>query len=245
MEVTWIVIGILIAIAIVVFIIVSVIRNRSDDSGDDYHPYDHHNDYHGGSLRFPSDREQQEAFGKHGESVVFQMISEIAKQSGGYAYQNIAFKDDGGYSTEIDAILICKGGFFVIEVKSNKGIITGGINDERWYAEKESWQDDRNPLNPVKQNQGHINHLKRMAGKGFPYITSLVIFPYAADIEAVRSLVVHDYHSARDFILQRISEGKYKQETIDRFNEQLKAFCSRYGISHEEHMRSIREKFTA
>ena len=81
MDVTWIVIGILIAIVVLVFIIVSVIRNRSDDYGGDYHPYDHRGD----TIRLPSDREQQEAFGKYGENVVFQMISEIAKRSGGYA----------------------------------------------------------------------------------------------------------------------------------------------------------------
>ncbi|MDY6391505.1 MAG: nuclease-related domain-containing protein [Bacilli bacterium] len=227
----WIVIGIIAAL-LVVIVIIAIGKGSSSDS-------------HRGVFHVPSDQEQQEAFGKHGEHTVFQMVSKIAEENGGYAYENVAFKDDNGYSTEIDAILICSGGFFVIEVKSNKGIITGGLEDERWHAEKEPWQEDRNPHNPVKQNQGHINHLKRMAGKGFPYITSLVIFPYATNIDAVRSQIVHDYYSAQTFIRERIAEGKYKKATVDRFNEQLKAFRSRYGISHEEHMRCIHEKFEA
>lgn len=225
MDVTWIVIGAVILAIVIIALIVSTIARSG--------------------LRIPTDQERQEAFGKHGENVVFKMLKQIADESGGYAYENVAFKDDNGYSTEIDAILICKGGFFAIEVKANKGIITGCLDDELWYAEKEEWQDDRRLKNPVKQNQGHINHLKRMAGKGFPYITSIVIFPYAKSISAVRSEIVHDYYSARDFILAKIAEGKYKKETVDRFNNQLQSFLSRYGISHEEHIRAIREKFEA
>ncbi|MBQ7250896.1 MAG: NERD domain-containing protein [Bacilli bacterium] len=65
------------------------------------------------------------------------MLSQIAKESDGYVYKNVAFQDDEGYSTEIDAILICPGGFFAVEVKSNKGIIHGSPSEEWWYAEKE------------------------------------------------------------------------------------------------------------
>ena len=172
------------------------------------------------------------------------MISGLANEYGGYSYKNVAFKDERGHSTEIDAILICRGGFFVIEVKSNKGIIHRNDNDDSWYAEKEEWQDDKDIRNPIKQNQGHINHLRRTAGNGFPYLTSLVIFP-CANIDLVRSETIHDLKSASSFIKERIAENKYKKETVDRFNEQFKTFMVRFGISNEEHVKNIRNKHQA
>ncbi len=38
----------------------------------------------------------------------------------------------------------------------------GDESGETWYALKEEWQDDKDFRNPIEQNQGHINHLKRM-----------------------------------------------------------------------------------
>lgn len=187
------------------------------------------------------DLAEAQVFGKQGEELVFSRLSVIAKESGGYIYHNVAFKDDEGYSSEIDVVLICSGGFFIIEVKSNVGIVKGGVDDEKWYVEKQLWQQDKEPLNPVKQNQGHINHLRRLAGKGFPYLTSLVIFPYA-DIEAVRSPIVHDMESAEKLIQEKIAEGKYPKETVERFHEQFQSFLARYEITAEEHNRNFVHK---
>ena len=84
-----------------------------------------------------------------------------------------------------------------------------------------------------------------MVGKGFPYVASLVIFPYAKNIEEVRSPIVHDYYSARDLIAQRIAEGKYKKQTVDRFSKQLKSFLFRFGITHEQHIDNIKRIYKA
>ena len=237
----WIFLGILAAIGVILIALALIWSSLSTiASHHDHHPHEPPKGY-----RPISDKAAQERFGRYGEDAVFKMISEIAKESGGYAYQNVAFQDDSGYSSEIDAILICSGGFFVIEVKSNKGIIHGNAKDEQWYAEKEEWQEDKYPKNPILQNERHISHLKRMAGEGFPRITSLVIFPYAKSIEEVRSPIVHDCDSARDFINGKIAEGKYKKQTVDRFNNQLKAFLSRYGITHEQHIENIKRIYKA
>ena len=240
MDVTWIIIAALLAVALLIIFIVSAVRNRRHDDYQDYQPRESRPERH-----FLTDEEQQQAFGKHGEDVTFQMISEIANSCGGYAYQNVAFGDDDGYSSEIDAVLICKGGFFVIEIKSFKGIIAGDVEKDDWYAIRLGHQEDRTLRNPVKQNQGHINHMKRLGGKGFPYLTSLVIFPYANDISNVKSQVVHDFYSAKEFLLSKVAEGKYSKETVERFRRQFQSFLSRYGISHEEHMARIKEKFDA
>ena len=193
---------------------------------------------------FPIGKTQAERFGEYGEDVAFGVIEDIAKNYHGYAYRNIALEDKYGYSTELDCVLICKGGFFVIEIKSNKGTIIGQPSDDYWTAIKEEWQEDKKLKNPIKQNQGHINHIKRMAGKGFPYIDSLVIFPFA-DISMVRNDTVHDLNSAQTYITACITEAKYKRETVDRFNDQFLKLINRYQISHERHVKNIKGDYSA
>ena len=134
---------------------------------------------------------------------------------------------------------------FVVEIKPFKGIIARDVEKDGWYAIRLGYQEDRTLRNPVKHHQGHINHMKRLGGKGFPYLTSLVIFPYATDISDVRSQIVHDFDSAKEFLLSKVAEGKYSKETVERFHRQFQSFLSRYGISHEEHMARIKEKFDA
>lgn len=64
-------------------------------------------------------------------------------------------------------------------------------------------------------------------------------------IEEVKSPIVHDCDSARDFIKGKIAEGKYKKQTVDRFNNQLKTFLSRYGITHQQHNENIKRIYKA
>ena len=187
---------------------------------------------------------QGEMFGRFGEDLDFSEMENIAIESGGHAYQQIALEYEEGHSSEIDCVLICTGGFFVIEVKSNKGVIVGGPEDDYWTAIKEYWQEDRKLKNPIKQNKGHINHLYRMGGHGFPHVESLVIFPFA-ELRTVESPIVHDLHSAMDYIRDCIALGKYKRETVERFNKQFLSIVNRYRVSHEKHLRNLSDKYSA
>ena len=212
---------------------------RKRDNEDELHPGENWIErYH---------RHRQEAFGRRGEDNVFFVISKIAREHGGYAYENVAFEDGNGFSTEIDAVLICAGGFFVIEVKSNKGVIKGSLEEEHWTARKKEWQDDRTFRNPIMQNKGHINHLRRVMGKGAPQMTSLVIFPYAAItlLSSDTMNVVFTLFDAQDFILEKIGTGKYSKQTVDRFNDQFRSMIARNGISHEQHMHNLKKKYDA
>ena len=191
-----------------------------------------------------SAQKRREVLGKQGEDAVAAMLQAIAAKHNGYAYENVAFKDENDYSSEIDAILICGGRFYVVEVKSNKGTIYGNPDDSYWHAKKGEWQEDTELKNPIKQNQGHINHLRRLLGEDVPYMTSIVIFPYA-NINNVRSSVVHDYYSAKEYILKEIALGEHRQKTTYLANERLKAMLANHRISHEEHVKLLRERYDA
>ena len=67
------------------------------------------------------------------EKLVANELEKLVKDNKGYLINNLCFKDEEGYSSEIDHILITKAGVFVIETKSNYGKIYGNENDIMWY----------------------------------------------------------------------------------------------------------------
>ena len=108
-----------------------------------------------------------------------------------------------------------------------------------WYQEKEVWQDDKEFMNPVKQNQTHIRLLKRILGKYPPKMYSLVIFPFAKLLENVDSIYVHNLDSAKQFILDKINNGTYSDKFIDKMNEQFTNIYIKKGISSKQHKENI------
>ncbi len=189
------------------------------------------------------DIREQEAFGKLGEKRVADFLSEIKKQYGGYVFNNFTFEDENGYSTNIDHILICKGGIFVIETKSNKGVVFCDVNQDQWYAKKEN-NDYKTLKNPIKQNEGHINHLKRIMGDKPPKMLSIVIFPVADYIEN-KSTIVHTLDSARKYIIDKITHSHYSdpERFIKKSYEKLKQIKNKYGISIEKHMNNLKKMY--
>lgn len=201
----------------------------------------HHSNGQSYTTYYDYDRVEQEQFGKAGERYVAKMLENIARFNKATVFNDYTFIDDKGYSTNIDHILVCQGGVFVIETKSNKGIIVGHESSENWGAKKEDWQDDKIFRNPVLQNQGHINHLRRMFKTNPPKMISMIIFPAADSLEYVDASCVYDVSGAEDFILEKIAEGKYSPEFVDRITNQLQDIIDEYGITLEEHRANIRK----
>lgn len=63
------------------------------------------------------------------EELVANELEKLVKDNKGYLINNLCFKDEEGYSSEIDHILITKAGVFVIKTKSNYGKIYGNENN--------------------------------------------------------------------------------------------------------------------
>ena len=188
------------------------------------------------------DKLEQEAFGKKGENYVANMLEDLANTYNGHVFNDFTFKDEAGFSTNIDHIFISRGGIFIIETKSNKGIIYGNTNDETWYAQKEDWQDDRIFKNPIKQNQGHINHLRKMMGKYPPKMISIVIFPFAEQINS-DSETVFDIEAAKQFIIEKTDENDYSENFPIKMCKKIQEIIDIYGITIEEHKENIKSKY--
>lgn len=220
----FIVLGVLVFIGIIVAIAVGI---SSSSSG-------------GTTPRQRIDWDQREInqVGKAGENYVASYLSGIVSTYGGFLFNDFCFEDEDGFSTEIDHILITRGGVFVIETKTNKGTIYGSKEDEYWECIKKNYQDDKTLKNPIIQNQGHINHLRRMFGKNAPKMLSIVIFP-VADTSHIDATNVCNVNGAVAAIKELTVAAKYSEEFVKKINNQLQSIKDRYGISKERHIQNI------
>ncbi|NNM86418.1 MAG: NERD domain-containing protein [Phycisphaerales bacterium] len=105
---------------------------------------------------------------------------------------NVTLPTSDGTS-QIDHILVCRTGVYVIETKHYQGWIFGEVSQPRWmqvlYRRKSQFQ------NPLRQNQGHVRALKAcLKMPGVP-ITSLVVFTGKATFKTPRDpavLLLHE-----------------------------------------------------
>lgn len=146
-------------------------------------------------------RSLQEVKGSMGESMVKGILRNLPDDY--FSINDIILKYNNR-STQIDHVVVSKYGVFVIETKNYRGNIYGNDYKEEWkqviltdvtfgskwwkvytYATKSYF------YNPVKQNLGHINWIKRILKESsiFPYlpVISIVVFADNADISGVRS----------------------------------------------------------
>ncbi len=180
--------------------------------------------------------DEQKAFGELGENEVANMLEKIKSNYDHVeVFNDFTFMDSEGYSANIDHILICTGGMFVIETKANKGKITK--NREEWIAIKEDII--KTLKDPIKQNQGHINHLKKMLGNQAPKMISLVIFPEADNLNDVKNEWVYDLSSAYDYIVDKINKPTYSSNFVDKMAQKLTLIQCEYGITKEKHSQNI------
>lgn len=186
---------------------------------------------------------EKERFGKLGENYVSKHLEIIINELGGYLYNDFCFEDEKGYSTEIDHILITRGGIFIIETKTNKGIIFGDKDDKYWVSIKKEYQEDKSIKNPIIQNNGHINHLKRMFKNYPPKMISIIIFPLA-DISNINSNLVYNLNDAISYIIKLTMTNKYSIQYVERINKQILDIKSRYSISKEKHIENINKKYS-
>ena len=220
-----------IVLIVILFIVIIAVALSSKSSG-------------GRPFSSVKERNEREAkrYKEAGENLVAKYLQDIVNNYGGYLYNDFCFEDQQGYSTEIDHILITRGGIFIIETKTNKGLIRGAKEDEWWLCIKKDYQQDKQLKNPIIQNQGHINHLRKMFKNTPPKMTSIVIFP-VADITYVSSDIIYDLDDATNKIIELTKANTYSQEFVERTNSQIMQIKDQYSISKEKHIENIKRTY--
>lgn len=173
-----------------------------------------------------------------GEKTIAAILSTLPRSQ--YKVLNNVVLNANGKTSQIDHLIISNFGIFVIETKNYKGWILGGENSEYWtqviYKRKEKF------YNPIRQNYGHINALKRFL-RDYPNIRyiPIVVFSRKATLKVrTTSEVTYSYK-----LLGVIKE--YREIVLDEFEKneiynRISAVNSSTTFSQKQHIRSIKGK---
>ena len=234
---------IIVLVGVVALIIILLFYHKKGKNDEGNLTHTHYHIVNQNDNRYDDfNKSEQELAGMEGEAFVKEALEDYLSFHGGYLFNNFCFKDDNGYSSEIDHILITKSGVFVIETKAIRGTIYGKEDDEFWSNVKEPALTVKTFRNPIKQNIGHINHLKKTIKDNAPKMQSIIIF-LDADISHIDSPYVFDISSAIEYIRNFESINKHGDEYVERVYKQIKAVQDKYGITNEEHLDNIRSKY--
>ena len=115
--------------------------------------------------------------GTQQERCIAEILADISND--GKVLRNIYLPMDNGETTEIDVLSITPKGIFVIESKNYKGWIFGSYDNRNWtatYSIGRGREAEKHQFyNPIKQNNTHINYLRKTLGYSGP-IWSLIVF---------------------------------------------------------------------
>ena len=117
------------------------------------------------SLNNVTSKNREKELGDYGELLIYDKLK-IFENDGGKVLRNIYIPKENAEATEIDLVLIYKSGIHIIASKNYSGWIFGSDNKKVWtqcLAQGRNKPIIKNHfLNPVYQNQGHINCLKKL-----------------------------------------------------------------------------------
>ena len=145
-------------------------------------------------IHYHSHEVTMRRLGKQGEAKVKKLLKGT-KSFRKKILNNVILQVEYGNTVQIDHILINEYGVFVIETKNYKGVVYGTESKSYWrqYLKNKSFTF----YNPIKQNESHIQHLKEMFGKKYPY-HSIIVFVGSTvkkiDSDIVFSLTELEYY---------------------------------------------------
>lgn len=152
-------------LAVIIYAVVIILRNIAYKKSAYYNvthlPY--------GMMRSDS--------GRYGEYLSYLSLKRFERNGAKFLF-NVYIPKENGETTEIDVLMICSNGIYVIECKNYSGWIFGSEDQLNWYqtlptgrmgSHKEKF------FNPIIQNRNHIKHLKKLIGERFS-VFSIVAF---------------------------------------------------------------------
>lgn len=115
--------------------------------------------------------------GEEGEDNVAEELKYLGKDF--IVLRNINLPRSNKEPVQIDFLCVSKKGVFVIEVKNWLGKVTGNYEDEIWHSQFNYTINGQK--NPVKQNEWHVDVVKRFIRQSMIF-HSIVVFTDRADI---------------------------------------------------------------
>jgi hypothetical protein len=173
--------------------------------------------------------------GKTGEFAVKHIIGQNIENVQ-YVFNDYMILNNGK-SSQIDHILVCAKGVFVIETKNYSGLIYGNESQREWTQVLQYGKVKNKLYNPVKQNATHAYYIRNILPNGIPIIPVVVFVQN--NVEYVETDKVIGINYLPDFI--SIQPSILSAEQINRCYNILLNANSRDMISNEEHVKNIQD----
>lgn len=151
-----------------------------------------------------------------------------------------------GDKTEIDMIMLCRQGVYVIENKNYSGWIFGDEKSKNWC---ETLKGKKYFFyNPVKQNKSHINNLERLLQIGMEKYISLITFNGNANLKKVtvesENVYITGYKHLKKFLKEQTNKpGILTDEQIESIYQRLLSGTELSDIEKQEHVDRIKKQF--
>ena len=173
--------------------------------------------------------------GRRGEKQVAALLALLPKDK--YKVINNLLIQRGGYSSQIDHVVVSVYGVFVIETKYYRGWIYGGENSEYWT--KNVYGHKYELRNPLWQNEGHIKTISRMLeDPGLVPIYNIVAFSSQAKLKVDRSLPVMYWHQVVPYI-RRYRESVMSESYAEEIYNTLLAANVENKEARKQHVQSV------
>lgn len=189
--------------------------------------------------------------GKYGEYLTYKELRSYETAGGRFLF-NLYIPKEDGETSEIDVILICRGGIFVFESKNYSGWIFGSEAQPKWTqtlprGRGQGKSQKEHFYNPIMQNKSHIKHLRTLVGEDVP-LHSMILFSNRCTLKNVTvkdsGVPVINRHDAAVTVLGmlRKTETELTAERIGELYNLLYPFSQTDGTVKAEHIARIKEK---
>ncbi|MCZ2223989.1 MAG: NERD domain-containing protein [Chitinophagales bacterium] len=139
-------------------------------------------------------------------------------------------------SYQIDHIVICRTGIFVIETKNYSGQIYGQDNQKEWTQVLSYGREKYRFYNPILQNKSHIYALSKILGRKDCFI-SIIVFP-TANIMTYFDANVGSISDMKHWLKQD-REEIFSEIEIKQIYTQLIEYKNNPQLTNEQHIDNI------
>lgn len=147
--------------------------------------------------------------GDYGEFLTFK---EIVRWSSCHSYNYKILRNlNIGTHCEIDLVWIHETGIYVFESKNISGQIYGDENSNQWCKILNN-RTKKQFYNPIFQNNGHINALKRILGNHYSYC-SIIVFSERCELKDIPPNTQSRIITKRNYLQSKLTERIAREQS--------------------------------
>lgn len=181
--------------------------------------------------------------GNYGEFLTFNYLEKLNTYN--KIMTNLYIPKEDGTTTEIDVIMIEATGIYVFESKNYSGWIFGNESHKNWTQSLNSKVKNKF-YNPIWQNSGHVNALKRVVGiENKDIFKSYIVFSERCELKklniSAQDIKVLKRNNLFKIILEDImtSPNVFTKKEIDQLYLKLQEYAYMDGKTKDMHIRNI------